>query len=57
MERFKSLDNFSSRQKWKDYLWQELTRKFSELKSVRQTEIFLNKLLTKKKKMSLLKGL
>ena len=40
MERFKSLDNFSSRQKWKDYLWQELTRKFSELKSVRQTEIF-----------------
>ncbi|MEK7634649.1 MAG: Trp family transcriptional regulator [Patescibacteria group bacterium] len=57
MERFKSLDNFSSRQKWKDYLWQELTRKFSELKSVRQTEIFLNKLLTKKEKDVLIKRL
>lgn len=57
MKKIKLLDNFSSRQKWKDYLWKELIKKFSELKSENQLEIFLNKLLTKKEKDILIKRL
>ncbi len=57
MEKIKPLDNFSSRQKWRDYLWKELVRKFSELNSASQSEIFLNKLLTKKEKDVLIKRL